>query len=238
VTTDPICGMTVDESSAVSLELQGKTWFFCCDGCRQKFQQAGSSQASTRSADVLPGCCEIEPVGAQFYCPMCEDVVSEPPGACASCGMALEVRSVQAGRIQDDTELNGMSQRLAVALLFGVPVFLLSMAPMVGVPIERWLSGPSNLWAQFVLSTVVVLWCGLPFFQRAPACCGNRAGSPVPKDSFTGVHRFQFRHRARCSRDCRWPYRGGWISTISDIRDERKNRYPRSARRGSCSIAE
>lgn len=59
-----------------------------------------------------------------------------------------------------------MTQRLVIALLFGVPVFLLSMAPMVGVPVERWLSASSNLWAQFVLSTVVVLWCGLPFFQR------------------------------------------------------------------------
>lgn len=166
MTTDPICGMTVDESSALSLELQGTTWYFCCDGCRQKFKQAGSSQASTRSEDVLPGCCEIEPITAQFYCPMCEDIISERPGACPSCGMALESRSVQPGRGQDDTELERMTQRLFVALLFGVPVFLLSMAPMVGVPVERWLSGSANLWAQFVLSTVVVLWCGLPFFQR------------------------------------------------------------------------
>lgn len=164
MTTDPICGMTVDEATAVSVEVEGTTWYFCCDHCRQKFQQTESGAPSPRPTDVLPGCCEIEPSTPQFYCPMCEDIVSDRPGACDSCGMALESRFVQSGRDDDDTELAEMTHRLVVALLFGVPVFLLSMAPMVGVPVEHWLSASSNLWAQFVLSTVVVLWCGLPFF--------------------------------------------------------------------------
>ena len=34
---DPICGMTVDETSALSAERDGKTAYFCSDDCRQKF---------------------------------------------------------------------------------------------------------------------------------------------------------------------------------------------------------
>src|SRR5581483_12362346 len=30
------------------------------------------------------------PVGAKYFCPMCEGVVSDKPGDCPKCGMALE----------------------------------------------------------------------------------------------------------------------------------------------------
>jgi Cu+-exporting ATPase len=34
---DPICGMTVDEKSLLRSERGGRTFYFCCKGCRQKF---------------------------------------------------------------------------------------------------------------------------------------------------------------------------------------------------------
>lgn len=37
VTKDPICGMTVDEATAIQAERDGKTFYFCSDQCRQKF---------------------------------------------------------------------------------------------------------------------------------------------------------------------------------------------------------
>jgi Cu+-exporting ATPase len=37
VTKDPICGMTVDEATALHAERDGETFYFCCDHCRQKF---------------------------------------------------------------------------------------------------------------------------------------------------------------------------------------------------------
>jgi xanthine dehydrogenase accessory factor len=37
---DPVCGMTVTASgSAMPLDLDGTTYYFCCAGCRQKFSQ-------------------------------------------------------------------------------------------------------------------------------------------------------------------------------------------------------
>ena len=37
---DPICGMTVDKSKArYKADFQGKTFYFCCAGCKQTFEQ-------------------------------------------------------------------------------------------------------------------------------------------------------------------------------------------------------
>src|SRR6476646_9258253 len=39
--TDPICGMTVEKSKAkYKTDFQGKTFYFCCAGCKQKFEQS------------------------------------------------------------------------------------------------------------------------------------------------------------------------------------------------------
>jgi YHS domain-containing protein len=42
--TDPICGMKVAVAGARhSAEVGGKTYYFCCAGCRTKFLQKGVS---------------------------------------------------------------------------------------------------------------------------------------------------------------------------------------------------
>ena len=36
--TDPVCGMKVAVASAKhTAEVGGRTWYFCCGGCREKF---------------------------------------------------------------------------------------------------------------------------------------------------------------------------------------------------------
>lgn len=36
---DPVCGMTVDPgTAAASVEHAGRTWYFCCDHCREAFE--------------------------------------------------------------------------------------------------------------------------------------------------------------------------------------------------------
>jgi P-type Cu+ transporter len=37
---DPVCKMTVDsEKAAASSEYQGRKYYFCCAGCKTKFDQ-------------------------------------------------------------------------------------------------------------------------------------------------------------------------------------------------------
>jgi len=53
VTKDPICGMTVDETTALSAEHDGKMFYFCCDHCRQTFLSAPDGSKPKGKS----GCC-------------------------------------------------------------------------------------------------------------------------------------------------------------------------------------
>jgi YHS domain-containing protein len=50
---DPVCGMTVDRSSASTATFQGKTYYFCSDSCRRKFE--ASAAAYTAKVVNSPG---------------------------------------------------------------------------------------------------------------------------------------------------------------------------------------
>ena len=54
VTKDPICGMTVDEATALHAERDGKTFYFCSDHCRQKFL---STPVGAKPEGKTGGCC-------------------------------------------------------------------------------------------------------------------------------------------------------------------------------------
>ena len=54
VTKDPICGMTVDEATALHAERDGKTFYFCGEHCREKFL---SQPTDAKPDDKSSGCC-------------------------------------------------------------------------------------------------------------------------------------------------------------------------------------
>ena len=43
ITKDPVCGMTVDPTKAIHAARDGKTSYFCSDGCMKKFLAAPAS---------------------------------------------------------------------------------------------------------------------------------------------------------------------------------------------------
>ncbi len=51
---DPICGMTVDETTALHAERKGKTFYFCSDPCRKQFL---STPAGATPEEKSKGCC-------------------------------------------------------------------------------------------------------------------------------------------------------------------------------------
>jgi Cu+-exporting ATPase len=166
--TDPICGMTVDEQTATSAVRDGVTSYFCSEGCRRKFM----------GADLLPmaaSCCGSHrptakaPAGradAIYTCPMHPEIEQVGSGACPKCGMDLEPKTLQLDSGDDDPELRGLARRFWIAAALTLPVFLISMLPMLGVPVDRWLGPTAHPWLQLVLATPVVLWAGWPFFER------------------------------------------------------------------------
>jgi Cu+-exporting ATPase len=168
---DPICGMEVDEAAGLSAQRGGKTWFFCCEGCRAKFLQ--EPELKQPPPPQGPSCCGghasplAAPPGAQFTCPMHPDVLADHAGLCPKCGMALEPAQISASMEEPSAEDKDMTRRFWTALPPALPVVVLSMGEMAGVPVQRWISPRLNDWLQFAFSTPVVLWAGWPFFQRA-----------------------------------------------------------------------
>ncbi len=84
-TKDPICGMTVDPDTAISTEHAGQIFYFCCNGCRNKFLSDPAAYATGKKP------APVQDQGPGLYiCPMCPEVESDHPAACPKCGMALE----------------------------------------------------------------------------------------------------------------------------------------------------
>lgn len=94
------------------------------------------------------------------------EVEQSSPGDCPKCGMDLEPKYVEAGQEEDDSGLRDMTRRFWGAVVLGLPVLVLAMGPMTGLPLEGTWHHLSR-WLQFLLCTPVVLWAGWPFFVRA-----------------------------------------------------------------------
>jgi len=183
---DPVCGMMVDPAHTVSAEHDGKTYHFCCEGCRTSFV-ADPDKYLNAKPFVLPGkpaahahahhehhhAPAVAPKGTKYTCPMHPEIVRDGPGDCPLCGMALEpmVASLDDG---PNPELVDFTRRLIVSAALSVPIMVLAMGDMVGLDFAGWM-GPWFGWAQMLLATPVVLWAAAPFFRRFVASLRNRS---------------------------------------------------------------
>ncbi|MEP6975666.1 MAG: copper-translocating P-type ATPase, partial [Spartobacteria bacterium] len=102
------------------------------------------------------------------------EIEQDHPGNCPICGMTLEPKNAVGGGEEDNTELRDMTRRLWIGAVLSLPVFLLAMWHILPSAPE-WVEGDYSRWAQFILSTPVVLWAGWPFFQRGWQSIVNRA---------------------------------------------------------------
>ncbi len=162
VATDPVCGMEVDPAiSKHHFDRDGQTFHFCSAGCRTKF-------AADPAAYLKPKTAAAEPVkpGAIYTCPMHPEIRQEGSGSCPICGMALEPVEVSA-EATPNHELADMLRRLWIGSALTLPVFLLEMGSHIpALGLHHLVPPMVSTWIQFVLATPVVLWAGLPFFQR------------------------------------------------------------------------
>jgi Cu+-exporting ATPase len=107
---DPVCGMNVNPATAKHVHKHdGKNYYFCCAPCAEKFI-ADPAKYLNAAAPVRPSGLVVlgtpvpaststphshhsapaAPIDQAYVCPMCPEVREKQPGACPSCGMALE----------------------------------------------------------------------------------------------------------------------------------------------------
>ena len=111
-----------------------------------------------------------------YTCPMHPEIVRDGPGSCPICGMALEPMTVPADD-DVDPELAGHDPPVLGLPASRLPLLVLSMAEMVpGLSFPRLFLTGRGLGLVAVCSwpTPVVLWGGLPFFERGWASIVNR----------------------------------------------------------------
>ena len=103
----------------------------------------------------------------EWICPMHPEVVSSEAGDCPKCGMALEPRTVSADE-EENQEYVFMRNRFCVGAVLSLPLVLIAMRDLLGLGFLETMAGPKVLhWAEFILATPVVLWCGWVFYVRA-----------------------------------------------------------------------
>jgi Cu+-exporting ATPase len=113
-------------------------------------------------------------VKVEYTCPMHPEIVRDAPGACPICGMALEPRTVSALDVPNP-ELVDMTRRFRIAAVLATPVFVVTMAAMVGGNRLLMTHGALVNWVSLALATPTVFWAGWPFFERAWASILNRS---------------------------------------------------------------
>ena len=165
--------MMVSAAAPERASLDGRTYLFCCAGCRAKFEAAPHAYVGV-DVDPSHGAAQTAhpsaPPSAQgqgeagWTCPMHPEVRRDRPGDCPICGMALEPIA-PAGASDANPELADMTRRFWVSAALTLPVVALAMAMV---------EGPWVPWLEAILAGIVVLWGGEVFFARALASLGNR----------------------------------------------------------------
>lgn len=168
IATDPVCGMTVDTTTAEhKFELGEGTYYFCSARCLEKFK--ANPDAYLNPTDDRP--VVSAPAGTIWTCPMHPEIRRDGPGSCPICGMALEPLepSLEEG---PNPELIDMTRRFWVSTAFTVPLAALVIAAeLFGLEIMPM---RTLVWVQLALATPVVLWGGWPFFERFWASLKSR----------------------------------------------------------------
>lgn len=138
--------------------------YYCpmhCEGDKL-YDKPGNCPVCGMHLEKTPG---LPRAVSQYTCPMHPEIIRAEPGSCPICGMEL-VPLQPTG--DDDNHYKQLQTKFKIAVLFTVPVFVISMSEMIpGNPLSHVLSPGISGWVQLMLSLPVVFYSTWMFFQRA-----------------------------------------------------------------------
>ncbi len=168
---DPVCGMTVDPARAAGTsERDGVRYYFCSQGCKQKFDAAGSGEAMPQAS-----CCGTAPAPAPVQmsaAPVQLTLTRKSSSAPATNTHAQHARADH-GQTVNAEEAQARSYRTMMrkfwfATAVGLPLLLLMFAEFVPawrhalMPYHRIIGIFSA-----VVTLPVLAWSGRQFFESA-----------------------------------------------------------------------
>ena len=170
VAEDVVCGMSVDRASAAHMHRHAsEKFYFCSAGCQNKFEADPEKYLEGRPAP------EPMPEGTQYTCPMHPEIVTDEFGDCPLCGMALEPMGIPTGEEGPNPELVDFTHRFWISAALSIPLLVLTMGAMIGLPFRDWIGEKLAVWVELVLATPVVLWAATPFFKRGWSSIVNKS---------------------------------------------------------------
>ncbi len=165
IKTDPVCNMKVTPKTAAAKHVyKDETYYFCAIGCKNKFRQNPELFLSPNAEKLTMKEVEEQNSTDIYICPMDPEVEKIGPGSCPKCGMALEPKTISLDD-KPDPELIDMKRRFWVSAALTIPILTLAMGEMI-FDFSQIISPKTSLIIQFLLTTPVVIWGGLPFFER------------------------------------------------------------------------
>jgi Cu+-exporting ATPase len=139
--------------------------YYCpmhCEGDKV-YDKAGDCPVCGMDLVKAPELTVVKPL---YTCPMHPEVIQDEPGSCPICGMDL-VPMEPTDSEEKKTYLD-LLHKMKVALVFAVPVFIISMMEMVpNNPLLQVMELKVWNWVQLILTLPVVFYAAWMFFIRA-----------------------------------------------------------------------
>lgn len=139
--------------------------YYCpmhCEGDKV-YDQPGSCPVCGMNLEKIP---ELAVAKLQYTCPMHPEIVQDGPGSCPICGMDLV--PMQPADSEENKTYKDLLKKMKVALVFTIPVFVISMMEMLlNNPLLKLMDLEKWNWVQLVLTLPVVFYACWIFFVRA-----------------------------------------------------------------------
>jgi Cu2+-exporting ATPase len=102
----------------------------------------------------------------QYTCPMHPEIIEDKQGSCPICGMDLV--PMEPTDSEENKTYEKLWHKMKIALVFSVPVFIISMSDMIpNNPLYQIMGLQNWNWIQFGLTLPVVFYACWMFFERA-----------------------------------------------------------------------